>query len=206
MEKFLAQDIFKIASKKNTSIQREQRELKFPFNLSFKIIHKNSEKLRGPGIYFATYKDEVIYVGSYSSNKPKIIQDRWVKHIQTFTNRGYRLGFNAQTKIHLIPELFKDYFAKEPYRYCDTGTVTSLERLHFAAEFFHEFNIDDNTILKDFCFYYKQLNDNMNPKKIESDLIREFRPRCNSKTNNLESIRGISIQSCMQYLLSTNVT
>lgn len=200
MQKYRATEIFQVIEKTETSIKNELRELSFPFNLSFEIIKDKADEFRGPGIYIATFKDEVIYIGSYSSTNMNIIQDRWVKHIQTFTNRGYRLGFNSKTKFDLIPDKFKYYFEKESYRLCDTGTVTSIERLTFAAEYFEEFNLNSNEILNDFSFYYQQLQQNQNAKNIESGLLKEFSPICNRKSKKMTTTRGLKVKTIEGFL------
>lgn len=202
MKRYKAKEIFSVIEKKEASIKNEIRQLSFPFNLSFKIIKDKSDEIRGPGIYVTTFKDEVIYIGSYSSTNMNIIQDRWVKHIQTFTNRGYRLGFNSKTKIKFIPEDFKHYFENAPYRFCDTGTVTSIERLTFASEFFEFFKTNNNGILNDFYFHYLRLPVNQNVKYVESQLIKRFRPLCNSKSKKMTNTRGIKINTINEILLT----
>jgi hypothetical protein len=200
MKQYKAKELFLVIEKKETSIKNEIRELSFPFNLSFKIIKDKADEFRGPGVYVATYKDEVIYIGSYSSFNMNIIQDRWVKHIQTFTNRGYRLGFNSKTKVRLIPSILKPYFENEPYRFCDTGTVTSIERLTFAAEFFEYFKENSNKILNDFCFHYERIEENQNAKYIESQLITRFSPLCNRKSKKRTITRGLKINTINDFL------
>ena len=202
MQKYRATEIFQVIEKTETSIKNELREISLPFNLSFEIIKEKDDGFRGPGIYVATFKDEVIYIGSYSSTNMNIIQDRWVKHIQTFTNRGYRLGFNSKSKVRLIPSIFKSYFDNEPYRFCDKGTVTSIERLTFAAEFFKYFKANSNEILNDFSFYYKQLQPNQNAIHFESLLISRFSPICNRKSNNRTTTRGLKINTIQDFLLT----
>ena len=197
MKKYKAEELFSIRVKKETSIQKEIRELSFPFNLSFEIIKEITDEFSGPGVYIITFKDEVVYIGSYSSPNTKIISERWDKHIQTLTNRGYRIGFNSKSKHTFIPSVFKDYFESESYRFRDTGTVTSIERLNFAAE---EFNADGNQILKDFSFHYQKLKEIQNAKNIESKLLNKFKTLCNSKSKNTNVMKGIKIESIKEFL------
>jgi hypothetical protein len=178
---FAANSLFNVEKKNKTTFRKEHRITEFPFDLCFRIIADKSEIFQGPGIYWITFKAELIYIGSYSSALPNLISDRWVKHIQTFTNRGYRLGFNAITKKELIPNELKCFFDRDKYRYSDTGTVTSLERLSFASRNFDEFKLSNgNEIIKNFHFYYCQLDSAKLAKKIESGLIEILRPICNS--------------------------
>jgi hypothetical protein len=99
MKKYKAEELFSVRVKKETSIQKEIREISFPFNLSFEIIKEKTDDFSGPGIYMITFKEEVIYIGSYSSKNNKIINERWDKHIQTLTCRGYRIGFNSKSNM-----------------------------------------------------------------------------------------------------------
>jgi hypothetical protein len=194
MKKYKAAEIFSVRVKTETSIQKKIHKLSFPFNLSFDNIQSKSIEFCGPGVYIITFKDEVIYIGSYSSLKDKIINERWDKHIQTLTNRGFRIGFNSKSKRNLIPNVFKEYFESESHRFCDTGAVTSIDRLTFAAENFEEFKEDGNQILKDFCFYYQNVEGNKNAKMIEAQLLKSFKPLCNHKSKNVHSIRGLKIE------------
>ena len=55
-------------------------------------------KFKGPAIYIIEFKGEVIYIGKYRPEDKRLISTRWVKHIMTFTNRGYRVGGSALKK------------------------------------------------------------------------------------------------------------
>jgi hypothetical protein len=200
MKKYKAVELFSVRVKMETSIQNEIHKLSFPFNLSFEILQKKSNEFCGPGVYIITFKDEVIYIGSYSSTNNKIINERWDKHIQTLTNRGYRIGFNSKSKRNLIPIVFKEYFENESYRFRDTGTVSSIDRLKFAAEYFEEFKEDGNQILKDFCFYYQKIDGNNKAKIIESQLLKSFKTLCNRKSKNTSALRGLKIEKIKELL------
>ena len=64
----------------------------YPFNLNFKINKGvDKDKFKGPAIYVIEFKGEVIYIGKYRPEDKRLISLRWVKHIMTFTNRGYRV-------------------------------------------------------------------------------------------------------------------
>ncbi len=181
VEVFPAKALFDVFKIECTSIQNQRRCLEFPFNLKFKIIVDRSEEFQGPGIYWVTYEGNLIYIGSYSSEKPNIVHDRWVKHIQTFTNRGCRLGFGALTKKERIPPKLKVFYDRDGYRYCDTGTVTSPERLAFANENFDSFKAHNDTrLIKNFDFHYVRIDTPVVTKTVEACLIAEFNPICNS--------------------------
>lgn len=183
MKKYLADSLFQVELVESGKINKVQLKFVWPFNLNFKVIRKKTDEFKGPGIYCISYKNEVIYIGSYSSINPSIIHDRWKKHIMTFTNRGYRLGFNSIKSYHLIPETLKLYFDQEnSLRCCDTGTVTYLNRLLFVLENFEEFkNSNDNSLIKDFSFYYCKMSQNKGSVvQIEQELIKKLNPRCNN--------------------------
>jgi hypothetical protein len=183
MKKYTADSLFQVETVESGKINKTQLDFKFPFNLNFKIKIKKTEEFKGPGIYCTSYKNEVIYIGSYNSFKPAIIHDRWKKHIMTFTNRGYRLGFNSVNNQYLIPETLRQYFDQErEWRYCDTGTVTSPNRLLFVLDNFEEFKYsDDNSLIQDFSFYYCQMSQTKDCiLQIEQELIKGLNPRCNN--------------------------
>ena len=219
MEKFwdlakAAVDIFKVNqitkssfTTRGTNNIRMEVHCKRPFNLDFedKIKgdfswekQKYEKTFKGPGIYVITFDKKVIYIGSYSSTKPNIINDRWERHIATMTNRGYRIGFNAKTKENRIPKNFKRDFDMQNFRYGDTGNVTTIERLKFASSHFRTFrNLDDDSLINKFKFYYKQLEKN-NPKILESKLIQYFEPICNftgkGEDDNAENSVDITVK------------
>ena len=197
-----ASQIFDVSLKKETSIKNKKIDLEFPFNLQFKIKSQKDKKLRRPGIYFATYNDEVIYIGSYKSTKNNIISDRWVKHIQTFTNRGYRIGFNSKNRKESIPQKFKIFFEKQPLRFSDTGTVTTIERLFFAEINFDKFcDFNDNQILHDFTFFYLTMNSKSETLEVEKQLIKKFNPICNSTLNLNTEYRKIKKEILIDFIL-----
>jgi hypothetical protein len=103
MRNYHATEMFNVELKNTVKIKNISYATKYPFNLIFRILPNKSNEFSGPGIYLIAFKENLIYIVSYSSSNPNIINDRWVKHIQTFTNRGYRLGFNSKTKIDMIP-------------------------------------------------------------------------------------------------------
>lgn len=192
---------------KKSSFQNIDQDCTFPFNLNFKIkkCHKDEKKFSGPGIYIITYKKNVIYIGSYASKKPNIIEERWKKHIMTMTNRGYRIGFSAKTKRTKIPKDIKKFFEDtdgKEFRYYDTGTVTTLERLEFANSYFHLFKRDDVSIISDFQFHYTKIPKctEKDLKKIEKKLIEEYKPICNFLKKNIKKNNKINCKDVLKTL------
>jgi len=207
-EKYTGIELFKIKQKTKSSFNNEKHPCELPFDLDFIIEkeHMGQSCFNGPGIYTITYNKNVIYIGSYAPNeKGNVIVDRWKKHIMTMTNRGYRIGFSAKTKRSKIPSKFKTYFDRdEKFRYSDTGTVTTLERLSFAKSYPYVFekNLNNQSLISDFEFYYLRLNgnnkfsDKSNLKELENKLVMKFRPKCNYlKKGLLSNVNEVKIKS-----------
>jgi hypothetical protein len=80
------------------SVRRASNSLE-PLNLVFykpNLDNASQRVLRGPGLYVISFKSEVIYVGKYRPNGPNILDDRWIRHLETITLRGARVGFSGQ--------------------------------------------------------------------------------------------------------------
>jgi hypothetical protein len=205
-KKYSATQLFSQIEKiTESSFKNEKRICEFPFNLNFSINKNYNQKkeFSGPGIYILTFKQNVIYIGSYASRKSEIINERWKKHIMTMTNRGYRIGFSSKTKRSQIPKNIKSFFEKSnKFRYYDTGTVTTIDRLTFADSYSHIFKSDDNSILSDFNFYYMQISkcSSKDLKKMEKKLIEKFSPRCNFLPKGLEKNTNINCNDVISYL------
>jgi len=207
MEKeYNAEQLFEKKPIKKSSFQNIDQDCTFPFNLNFKIKKCQVKKdFSGPGIYIITFKKNVIYIGSYASKKPNIIEERWKKHIMTMTNRGYRIGFSAKTKRTKIPKDIKKFFEDadgKEFRYYDTGTVTTLERLEFANSYFHLFKRDDVSIISDFQFHYTKIPKctEKDLKKIEKKLIEEYKPICNFLKKNIKKNNKINYKDVLNTL------
>jgi len=207
MEKeYNAEQLFEKKPIKKSSFQNIDQDCTFPFNLNFKIKKCQVKKdFSGPGIYIITFKKNVIYIGSYASKKPNIIEERWKKHIMTMTNRGYRIGFSAKTKRTKIPKDIKKFFEDadgKEFRYYDTGTVTTLERLEFANSYFHLFKRDDVSIISDFQFHYTKIPKctEKDLKKIEKKLIEEYKPICNFLKKNIKKNNKINCKDVLKTL------
>ena len=132
--------------------------------MNFKINKGvDKDKFKGPAIYVIEFKGEVIYIKKYRPEDKRLISLRWVKHIMTFTNRGYRVGevfkklVLEQNKFAIFKQnkkFFEDiyrYFKTEnKTRFEDTGTLTSFNRLRFADKYskFNSHKVD----ISDFTF------------------------------------------------------
>ena len=205
--------LFDIDSPKNPG---EKFSYEYPFNLDFNIKKGvDKKKYKGPAIYVIEFKGEVIYIGKYRPEDKSLISTRWVKHIMTFTNRGYRVGGSALRK--LVEEKFtdsefdpmfykniKEYFPKidktyrNAKRFDDSGTVTSFNRLKFANFLVSNDKIDaskNNIDISNFnfnCFTLMGNKTNLSRRKelvsiIEQILLCKYKPKCNKEYNGGES-------------------
>ena len=192
--------LFDIDSQKNPGVKFSY---KYPFNLNFKINKGvDKDKFKGPAIYVIEFKGEVIYIGKYRPEDRSLISSRWVKHIMTFTNRGYRVGGSALKKLVLEENDFAIFkqnkkFFEDIYRYFktgenenrfkDTGVVTSFNRLRFADKYSkfnsHKVDISDFTFN---CFTLSGDEKNLSKRKelvsnIEQILLCKYMPKCNKE-------------------------
>lgn len=174
-------ELFQIFDTKNKKINGKIKNYKYPFNFEFKKKEAfNKWEFRGSGIYLIRYDRTIIYIGKYMPHeKGNVITDRWIKHIATITNRGYRVGGFGNEKIHKKENpkyrTLKDietkdaginnivHIIKESGRVEDTGFSTSVKRLAFAKDNWHTFKEQDKTnfeenVLPKFQFHYMQLN------------------------------------------------
>lgn len=162
-------------------------EVSYPYNINFERIIK--DKISGPGIYLITYKEQVLYVGSHCKHND-IISDRWLRHINTITNRGSKVGFGRNSKQKFeneIEPLFnksnlnfnKNEILKNRLR--DTGYVTSIKRVKFILD--NKLFLKENANFSEIEFYLLSLKGKSEKaiKKIERNLICEINPPCNKQ-------------------------
>lgn len=72
----------------------------YPFNLQFYDTSRAAgipaKELSGPGIYTIAFQGQLIYLGKYQPfERGNILNDCWIRHVETLTLRGNRLGFNG---------------------------------------------------------------------------------------------------------------
>jgi hypothetical protein len=187
--------LFDVDSPKKNS-RKKKFTYEYPFNLDFNI-KKELDK------------------DKYRPEDKNLISTRWVKHIMTFTNRGYRVGGSALSKLvegEFSPHTFhtkfeeniKNYFleintnnAVNIERFNDTGTVTSFNRLKFAdsivanGKWVDQTNIDISNFTFN-CFTLSGNEDDILKRKelvsiIEQILICKHKPRCNKECNHESS-------------------
>jgi hypothetical protein len=176
-----------------------------PLNLTFKHNRTSAKlnTLRGPGIYLISFDSQVIYVGKYQPLCGDILADRWLRHIETITLRGHRVGFGkpySQKKLMLLCESadnddlkghLTDIYDSDQgrSRFKDTGVVTSRNRIRFAGENWNNFGqATAVNILSRFEFRLVQFGDLTEAEEakkfvscIEKGVLLTFKPICNKE-------------------------
>lgn len=159
------------------------KKWEFPFNLNFQSTIKD-DRVKGPGVYMISFKGNPIYFGKYQPfNRNNIFADRWLRHIETITLRGERVGFgNNSTLNKVLPTVCDDLKTilselsegEALYRFRDTGVCSSKERRKFASQHWDKLSTaTPENILKDFDFrYYKiySIKDATHAKEITSNI------------------------------------
>lgn len=177
-----------------------------PLNLSFglnKVSVDLQQKLSGPGLYLIRFDNEVIYLGKYQPIGGKILPDRWLRHLESITLRGSRVGFgvskNPIKKLQTIfnqvnhPNLEKSlteiFTNHSEQRVIDTGVVTGKNRIGFADEHWDYFySRSDSSILDRFSFNLLRLAGSFEKNEaktivstLEKQALVNIKPRCNKE-------------------------
>lgn len=145
----------------------------FPLNLEFIAIDPNKEELQGSGIFFMTYKNELIYIG-LADKQDEL--DRMNRQLETITLRGANVAFNnlsIQTirKSRILNDFFKGDLSNK------NGFETSNKRVLFAEIHWRDFAFLDECILKNFSFDWFPVASDVEQKC--NQLKKKFHPRCN---------------------------
>ncbi len=146
----------------------------------------------GPGVYLISFKGSPIYFGKYQPFKRgSIFDDRWLRHIETITLRGERVGFGSDSTLHKVlptvcddlKTLLKNLSIDEVYyRFRDTGVCSSANRRAFASLYWSQLSqATPENILDDFDFRYYKISSIQNAEQakkitsyIESIIINDF--------------------------------
>lgn len=137
----------------------------------------------------------------YRPMSGNIINDRWGRHLQTITGRGFNIGLGGKKnpsnrrKILLegieAPELREAINHAYSYslddRFRDTGYSTTPNRLRFANENWKLFSpMNGNDILGNFTFWLFRIRPPINSEEakrevaaIEKQVLQQFKPVCN---------------------------
>jgi hypothetical protein len=147
----------------------------FPLNLEFSAKELKKSELQGPGIFFMTYKDELIYIGL--ADKQEAL-DRMNRQLETITLRGAYVAFNnlsIQTirKSRILNDFFKGDLSNK------NGFETSKKRVLFAEIHWRDLAFLDDYMLKNFAFDWFPIDTDLEEKC--NQLKKKFHPRCNQE-------------------------
>jgi hypothetical protein len=148
----------------------------FPLNLEFQVTSFYNEILEKPGIFFLTYREELIYIG-YADKQDAV--ERIKRQLETITLRGNNIGFNELSR-HTIE---KSKILNSHFNYSilekSTGYITSEKRILFAENHWNDLSLLDRSILSRFKIYWFPSNKNLAARCNE--LKVKLRPRCNAE-------------------------
>lgn len=184
-----------------------------PFDLRFKgksLSVNQKAEITGTGVYLISKGARVVYIGSYLPNSGKIIADRWGRHLQTITARGYNIGLggtNPESRLADLkaavdhPNLRQvlqaaydhDGTLEAPQWFRDSGFTTTANRLRFASENWEMFGkATQDSVLNDIAFNLVLLpaakpqaeikvEGASDVKKVENQVLRQYQPCCNKE-------------------------
>jgi hypothetical protein len=148
----------------------------FPLNLEFEKTIFSKETFETPGIFFLTYREELIYIGH--AEKQDAIE-RIKRQLETITLRGNHVGFNELSRETIEQSKILNSHFSSSILEKSTGNITSEKRILFAENQWNDFSILDNSMLNRFKIYWFPSNENLSVKCNE--LKDKLRPRCNSE-------------------------
>lgn len=198
----------------------------YPFNLKFST-KLTGPKVQGAGVYIICFNGEPVYLGKYQPlNRNNIFNDRWLRHLETFTLRGSRVGFGPKSSADAIkptldPALYQLLCALPEHEkvrcFRDTGVCASKSRRAFASAHWSEFSqrTKDNVLDGFSLYYYKVsgLKDEQQARAVvtalEEQIIRQFNFQLNSASGlkNTFSLAGVesTIQEYMESLQGLSI-
>ncbi len=165
MNFFPASELFEIKTTDNQA---------FPLNLEFEKTIFSKETFETPGIFFLTYREELIYIGH--ADKQDAIE-RIKRQLETITLRGNHVGFNELSKQTIEQsKILNSHFSSSSLEK-STGSITSEKRILFAENHWNDFSILDKSMLNRFKIYWFPSNENLAAKCKK--LKDKLKPRCN---------------------------
>jgi hypothetical protein len=156
----------------------------FPLDVEFvlKKEFEEDELLKSSGVNAMTFKDEILYIGSYAGSA-NVAVIRWQNELQTHSLRGVHVGFTpaAWNTLQGTQSLRSSNF---PHREKDTGYLTSAKRVLFAEANWNLLVQNAEKWLSYFSFCWMPVSKDAPKSKEEIEeltkQLREFyRPRCN---------------------------
>jgi len=151
---------------------------------SLKNQYVNENRLRGPGIYFLYFKEELVYIGFYSGSKKinNVASERFVKELETISMRGIHVSFN-KTSLQTLNSCSLLSSSFQNPRHGDNGCLTSKKRIIFAEKNWIELSQNPQNWLSDFAFHWHQKS-SVNKTKIEIDLLTKYLKQFYKPTSN----------------------
>jgi hypothetical protein len=166
-QQFNANDLFQVEVDNASS---------FPLNLDF-VPKKNLIPIfDNSGIYFLTYKDELIYIG-YAVKED--VLSRMKKQLEGITLRGKNLAFKNPSRKTIRKSDILNSFFSDTILTQKKSIETSPKRILFAEQHWKDFAFLDETILQNFIFHWFPIDANVEEKC--SELKKLLRPRCNKE-------------------------
>lgn len=173
MKSYCASDLFEVFNSGN-----------FPLDVDFVLKSKfiSDADLFSRGIYSMAFKDELLYIGSYSGSG-NVAEVRWQNELQTHSMRGFNVGFTpaAWRTLQGTQDLQSANF---PSRVEDTGYLTSAKRVLFAQENWCLLSQNPDNWLSHFSFCWMPVPPKLKRSKKEletltNQLRKFYKPRCN---------------------------
>jgi hypothetical protein len=148
----------------------------FPLNLEFVSKKNLLTILDNSGIYFLTYKDELIYIG-YAVQEN--VLSRMNKQLEGITLRQKNLTFNPSCQKTIKKSTILKSFFSDAILAQKRNTETSINRIQFAEQHWRDFAFLDETIIRNFVFHWFPIDTNVEEKCAQ--LKKQLRPRCNQE-------------------------
>ncbi len=148
----------------------------FPLNLEFVSKKNLLTILDNSGIYFLTYKGELIYIG-YAVKED--VLSRMKKQLEGITLRGKNLAFKNPSRKTIRKSDILNSFFSDTILTQKKSIETSPKRILFAEQHWKDFAFLDETILRNFVFHWFPIDANVEEKC--SELKKLLRPRCNKE-------------------------
>jgi hypothetical protein len=148
----------------------------FPLNLEFVSKKNLLTILDNSGIYFLTYKGELIYIG-YAVKED--VLSRMKKQLEGITLRGKNLAFNDTCQETIQKSTILKSFFFDAILAQKRNTETSINRIQFAEQHWRDFAFLDETIIRNFVFHWFPTNANVEEKC--KTLKAMLKPRCNQE-------------------------
>jgi hypothetical protein len=148
----------------------------FPLNIKFEATEDAKQKINSTGIYFLTYKGELLYIG-YAVQQEAL--DRMRRQLEGITLRGSRVAFNDLAVLTIENSDILRPFFNATILERRNGFVTSEKRVLFAENHWKDFAFLDKCILSNFAFDWFPVDSDVEEKC--NQLKNKFHPRCNNE-------------------------